>query len=362
MRKKAPVVEPTLGSGSRCEVNTFFDEKFNEKSRFEPRAQHPSLPYAERPAIFFEPRPSFSSSTPLHIMDLLPVFHGKIQSPITHTTSELLLVYSQVSAKTLLPAVSCLRCSQLIGLRHASIGIVLYSDVLDVEYHNRSLHSQSPICGEWFSDRDAVIRDYRSSHPVLYCHACKRLFHHRNDTTMHSASIHGANGVQCANAACGRMFRTRGALVQHLESGRCESGVDMGEEKKVLLSRPSYNPPRNGMLWASASIRNLEAHRSAHRYHRSALEYLFHLFNCAYIGRIFWFFPYYFENGLLIFPVFSLPRFLIDLRYRQRVSALEVTSLVDSFSANVIDGAPILTDPVLKKLPPQTWPDCLSIT
>ncbi|KAI7960600.1 hypothetical protein MJO29_005668 [Puccinia striiformis f. sp. tritici] len=120
MRKKAPVVEPTLGSGSRCEVNTFFDEKFNEKSRFEPRAQHPSLPYAERPAIFFEPRPSFSSSTPLHIMDLLPVFHGKIQSPITHTTSELLLVYSQVSAKTLLPAV-------LIGLRHASIGIVLYS-------------------------------------------------------------------------------------------------------------------------------------------------------------------------------------------------------------------------------------------
>ncbi|KAH9469240.1 hypothetical protein Pst134EA_009762 [Puccinia striiformis f. sp. tritici] len=105
MRKKAPVVEPTLGSGSRCEVNTFFDEKFNEKSRFEPRAQHPSLPYAERPAIFFEPRPSFSSSTPLHIMDLLPVFHGKIQSPITHTTSELLLVYSQVSAKTLLPAV-----------------------------------------------------------------------------------------------------------------------------------------------------------------------------------------------------------------------------------------------------------------
>ncbi|KAH9458583.1 hypothetical protein MJO29_005669 [Puccinia striiformis f. sp. tritici] len=51
---------------------------------------------------------------------------------------------------------------------------------------------------------------------------------------MHSASIHGANGVQCANAACGRMFRTRGALVQHLESGRCESGVDMGEVDKFF--------------------------------------------------------------------------------------------------------------------------------
>ncbi|POW17826.1 hypothetical protein PSHT_06261, partial [Puccinia striiformis] len=209
MRKKAPVVEPTLGSGSRCEVNNF-DGLSDEKSRFEPRG----------PAISSESRPSLSSSTPLHIMDLLPVFYGKIQSPITHTTSELLLVHSQVPAKTLLPAMFC--------IEHASIGIVLYSDVLDVEYHNRSLHSQSPICGEWFSDRDAVIRDYRSSHPVLYCHACKRLFHHpfRVDSW--------ANGVQCANAACGRMFRTRGALVQHLESGRCESGVDMGEVDKFF--------------------------------------------------------------------------------------------------------------------------------
>lgn len=66
---------------------------------------------------------------------------------------------------------------------------------------------------------------YRNSHEVVYeCHLCHYPFKTLAWLNRHLASlVHGQNLYHCPNDCCGKGFTTLAGVINHLESGVCQS-------------------------------------------------------------------------------------------------------------------------------------------
>ncbi|KAF9469554.1 hypothetical protein BDZ94DRAFT_1278770 [Collybia nuda] len=104
-------------------------------------------------------------------------------------------------------------------------------------YHHYCQH-----CSEHFPDDDELESHYEDNHP--YCGRCRRIFksnfglreHYRQSEVHHycvscdrdfqsESNLQSAN-VACPFRGCDLAFVSRSAMLLHLESGGCQSGVD----------------------------------------------------------------------------------------------------------------------------------------
>lgn len=85
-----------------------------------------------------------------------------------------------------------------------------------------------------------IHRHRTLEHSDVYCSSCNRMFDsHLNLRTHERSTIHEGRSIQCPMKRCTRKFVSRAALVAHLESGECASGMTrrMINELVVRLDR-----------------------------------------------------------------------------------------------------------------------------
>ena len=71
-----------------------------------------------------------------------------------------------------------------------------------------------------------MLAHCRTAHTDRWCASCKRMFINENNLRQHQRSaIHQPTTVRCPMKGCGRSFVSTAALVLHLESGTCASGM-----------------------------------------------------------------------------------------------------------------------------------------
>ncbi|KII94255.1 hypothetical protein PLICRDRAFT_101874 [Plicaturopsis crispa FD-325 SS-3] len=109
-------------------------------------------------------------------------------------------------------------------------------------------HHYCQRCDEHFDDKEELIEHYHDSHAYCgpcrkifvndvglhehnrqshhYCVQCKRVFQSAGNLNSHlNSSTHRPRDIVCPFAGCSLGFVSRSALILHLESGTCRSGV-----------------------------------------------------------------------------------------------------------------------------------------
>ncbi|RDB19494.1 hypothetical protein Hypma_013457 [Hypsizygus marmoreus] len=93
--------------------------------------------------------------------------------------------------------------------------------------HAESEHYNCEPCRKMFKNQLGLKEHYRQSDAHYYCTPCNRLFGSASNLQAHlNSSTHRPKDVPCPFKGCGHAFVSRSALILHLESGSCRSGVD----------------------------------------------------------------------------------------------------------------------------------------
>ncbi|KZO94065.1 hypothetical protein CALVIDRAFT_600285 [Calocera viscosa TUFC12733] len=79
--------------------------------------------------------------------------------------------------------------------------------------------------GHAFETRDELHEHCEASHP--YCKPCKQVFNTQQDLDAHLrlSRIHLRPTYECPMPECHQRFVSRGAVILHLEAGKCASGI-----------------------------------------------------------------------------------------------------------------------------------------
>ncbi|KAF8204120.1 hypothetical protein BJ912DRAFT_941995 [Pholiota molesta] len=114
-----------------------------------------------------------------------------------------------------------------------------YDDDLDDHYTNAHDFCQS--CRIVFKNDVGLKEHYRQSQRHHYCAPCDRLFNSENNLRAHlNSSVHRPKDVTCP-FGCGGKFVSRAALVLHLESGSCTSGIDRNAVNRYVRQYDTNN-------------------------------------------------------------------------------------------------------------------------
>ncbi|KAL4063896.1 hypothetical protein V8B97DRAFT_654122 [Scleroderma yunnanense] len=96
------------------------------------------------------------------------------------------------------------------------------SSLLD---HYRDEHYYCEKCNRVFKNEYGLHEHNRQSH--YYCESCKRVFQSPSNLSAHmNSSTHRSKDVPCPFNGCDQSFVSKSALILHLESGGCKSGVN----------------------------------------------------------------------------------------------------------------------------------------
>ncbi|KAI0637525.1 hypothetical protein C8Q77DRAFT_1046942 [Trametes polyzona] len=110
-----------------------------------------------------------------------------------------------------------------------------FSDWEELYDHYDTEHYRCTECNSIFDFEVGLHEHCRQKHPDLYCVPCKRLFQNPNNLDNHRRSaIHQGRTVQCPMKNCGRSFVSKAALILHLESGSCVSGMSRQDVNKIV--------------------------------------------------------------------------------------------------------------------------------
>ncbi|RPD70226.1 hypothetical protein L226DRAFT_539078 [Lentinus tigrinus ALCF2SS1-7] len=92
--------------------------------------------------------------------------------------------------------------------------------------HRDAAHIYCRACDVVFRTRKGLARHREEQHADRYCAQCERIFQNANNLREHErSSVHQARDVVCPMRGCGRSFVSKAALVLHMESGTCASGM-----------------------------------------------------------------------------------------------------------------------------------------
>ncbi|GAA5996551.1 hypothetical protein JCM5350_002190 [Sporobolomyces pararoseus] len=98
-----------------------------------------------------------------------------------------------------------------------------FDDDDDLEDHKYEEHGLCNVCSRWFKTFEGRDQHLSASH--LYCSTHERYFKTQNDLRMHMlSSAHVVATVLCP-AGCSQKFLSYSGAADHLESGRCSSGI-----------------------------------------------------------------------------------------------------------------------------------------
>ncbi|KAH7915742.1 hypothetical protein BJ138DRAFT_997285 [Hygrophoropsis aurantiaca] len=102
-----------------------------------------------------------------------------------------------------------------------------FDDEYDLEDHYQSSHHYCESCRRVFKNEHGLHEHYRQSPQHHYCPLCKVLYRSANNLQMHlKSSAHMPRDVSCPFLGCDMAFVSKSALILHLESGGCRSGVN----------------------------------------------------------------------------------------------------------------------------------------
>ncbi|KAJ3498653.1 hypothetical protein NLJ89_g10191 [Agrocybe chaxingu] len=117
----------------------------------------------------------------------------------------------------------CQYCNEPFGYKHELIE------------HYEDNHYYCSSCNRVFTNEHGLKEHYRQSDRHYYCPSCDRFFDSANSLKNHlNSSIHRPKDVMCPFRGCDEGFVSRAALVLHLESGTCRSGIDRATVNKVV--------------------------------------------------------------------------------------------------------------------------------
>ncbi|KAI0698767.1 hypothetical protein C8Q76DRAFT_771882 [Earliella scabrosa] len=131
-----------------------------------------------------------------------------------------------------------------------------FSSFQDLYDHYDDAHWYCNLCDSTFRNELGLHEHRRQSHADRYCVPCKRMFQNANNLRQHqNSSMHQGRTVACPMKGCTRAFPSTAALVLHLESGTCTSGMTrkMVDDliRKIDRSNIITNP--NRMIGGPAS-------------------------------------------------------------------------------------------------------------
>ncbi|CAK5263914.1 unnamed protein product [Mycena citricolor] len=110
-----------------------------------------------------------------------------------------------------------------------------FDDEDELEEHYDDSHYYCSRCRRFFRNEQGLHDHYRQSDQHHYCVPCRRLFLSASNLISHlNSSRHRPKDVMCPGRGCGLGFVSRSAVVLHLESGKCASGMTR-EKVKVLV-------------------------------------------------------------------------------------------------------------------------------
>ncbi|KAG2122575.1 hypothetical protein DEU56DRAFT_831683 [Suillus clintonianus] len=97
----------------------------------------------------------------------------------------------------------------------------------ELEDHYEDEHAYCRSCRKVFKNDFGLHEHNRQKHADVYCIACKRLFQAPSNLHSHlNSSVHRPKDTICPFNGCGMAFINKSALILHLESGSCQSGVN----------------------------------------------------------------------------------------------------------------------------------------
>ncbi|KAG2341971.1 hypothetical protein BDR05DRAFT_976668 [Suillus weaverae] len=102
---------------------------------------------------------------------------------------------------------------------------VHFDSMSDLQDHYEGEHAYCSSCRKVF---DFGLHEHnRQKHADVYCIACNRIFQAPSNLHSHlNSSIHRQKDTVCPFNGCGLAFINNSALILHLESGSCRSGVN----------------------------------------------------------------------------------------------------------------------------------------
>ncbi|KAF8079204.1 hypothetical protein FPV67DRAFT_1467866 [Lyophyllum atratum] len=96
----------------------------------------------------------------------------------------------------------------------------------DLEDHYESAHIWCSSCNKFFVNAFGRNEHYRQSPNHHYCVPCNRLFLSASNLQAHlNSSTHRPRDVPCRGGGCTLTFVSPSAMLLHLESGTCRSGI-----------------------------------------------------------------------------------------------------------------------------------------
>ncbi|KAL1874430.1 hypothetical protein VTK73DRAFT_307 [Phialemonium thermophilum] len=104
----------------------------------------------------------------------------------------------------------------------------------DLDHHLKTIHHCCTECQRLFNSASQLTQHDISQHNM--CDICERCFENPTNLRNHRRS-HEAKNVICFG--CSKKFRSSSAMLLHLETGYCESGVD--EEEVTSLALQCYH-------------------------------------------------------------------------------------------------------------------------
>ncbi|TFK42099.1 hypothetical protein BDQ12DRAFT_625021 [Crucibulum laeve] len=117
----------------------------------------------------------------------------------------------------------CQRCNE-----HYDSDAELYEHYDEEHYYCRK-------CNRFFENQYGLDEHYRQSQAHHYCAPCKRHFLSASNLQSHmNSSVHKPKSVMCPLKGCGLGFVSTSAMILHMESGNCRSGMDRATVNKVV--------------------------------------------------------------------------------------------------------------------------------
>ncbi|KZT58324.1 hypothetical protein CALCODRAFT_468549 [Calocera cornea HHB12733] len=115
-----------------------------------------------------------------------------------------------------------------------------YDDPYD---HYKESHFHCHLCdGQVFRTGNSLHQHYAASHD--YCQSCQRVFNSQQQLDTHLRSrIHMPANIKCPMVGCQQMFISPAAVVLHLETGKCVSGVT-----RAIIDRYIVKYDRNNLI------------------------------------------------------------------------------------------------------------------
>ncbi|KIK30008.1 hypothetical protein PISMIDRAFT_672021 [Pisolithus microcarpus 441] len=103
-------------------------------------------------------------------------------------------------------------------------------------------HHYCETCNRVFKNEHGLHEHNRQRHEDRYCVSCKRLFRAESNLRSHlNSSIHQPKDVPCPFHGCDMTFVSKSALILHLESGGCQSGVDRQKVNRYVRDMDRNN-------------------------------------------------------------------------------------------------------------------------